>query len=179
MSDQACQLSNTYTLYKIIGFRVYNPALTLYWAVIHVLVTDKIIIITNNDKKECITVLAFFSRLEVKSVCERTFHNTGLFYFHLENCDADWTDDDISSFCLVKVAQTDRYIVKFVNCIFRAVNSCSVNWIVFFLLLNYILVKSCYLRHLLNNVFTIGHQNVKCHDLVLMSKSCHINNLVI
>ena len=103
-------------------------ALTHELVVIHV--TDKIIIITDNDKKNC-NSFGFFSRLEVKSVCERTFHNTGLYYFHVGNCDEDWSDDDIniSSFCLVKVTQTDRYFVKFVNCIFTAVNSCSVNWI--------------------------------------------------
>ena len=57
--------------------------------------------------------LDIFSRLEVHSVCERTFHNTGLYFFHLENYDADRANDDItSSFCLVKVTQTDRYIVK-------------------------------------------------------------------
>jgi len=68
--------------------------------------------------RENVKVFAFFSRLEVKSVFERTFHNTGLYYFHLENYDADWADDDITSaFCLVKVTQTDRYFkVKFVNC---------------------------------------------------------------
>lgn len=60
-----------------------------------------------------VTFLAISSRLEVKSVCERTFQNTGLYYFHLENYDADWADDDVtSSFCLVKVTQTDRYICQ-------------------------------------------------------------------
>ena len=56
-------------------------------------------------------LLAFSSRLEVNSVSEKTFHNTGLYYFHLESSDVDWADDDIiSSFCLVKVTQTDRYM---------------------------------------------------------------------
>ena len=69
--------------------------------------------------RKSVTFLAFSSRFEVKSVSERTFHNTGLYYFHLENYDANCADDDIiSSFCLVKVTQTDRYIVKFMDCIF-------------------------------------------------------------
>lgn len=55
--------------------------------------------------------MAFSSRLEVNSVGEKTFHNTGLYYFHLESSGVDWADDDIiSSFCLVKVTQTDRYM---------------------------------------------------------------------
>lgn len=76
------------------------------WRRIHLctgVIVDKIIIING-------ILLAFSSRLEVNSVGEKTFHNTGLYYFHLESSGVDWADDDIiSSFCLVKVTQTDRY----------------------------------------------------------------------
>lgn len=105
--------------------------------------------------------MAFSSRFEVKSACERTFHNTGLYYFHLENYDADRADDDvISSVCVVKVTQTDRYIVKFVDWIITAAI-----WIRY--------LKSnavSYLRQLLIvYIFTIGHQlqYVKCQNLVI------------
>ena len=50
-----------------------------------------------------------FFRFEVNGAYERTFFNTGLYYFHLEQDDGtDLVDDEDSCVCVVKVTQTNR-----------------------------------------------------------------------
>ncbi|KAL9960972.1 hypothetical protein ACROYT_G034482 [Oculina patagonica] len=51
------------------------------------------------------------SRFEVLSAHERTFYNTGLYYFYLEKNGADWVGDEASSICVIKVTQTNREFV--------------------------------------------------------------------
>ncbi|KAJ7382965.1 hypothetical protein OS493_031741 [Desmophyllum pertusum] len=46
--------------------------------------------------------------LEVKSAYARTFHNTGLYYFCLENYDTDWVEDEVTLICVIKVTQMNR-----------------------------------------------------------------------
>ncbi len=64
--------------------------------------------ITQNENENIQHIFAFCFRFEVLSAHERTFYNTGLYYFYLEKNDADWVGDEASSICVIKVTQTNR-----------------------------------------------------------------------